>query len=68
MTQEWSLIICVAMHLDDEIKNFLEHFDYDVPNPEHEPRRFEYYVRMYRYYKERQRRNEESTSGHAGGV
>ena len=25
-----------------------------LPNPEHEPKRFDYYVRMYRYLKERE--------------
>ena len=38
------------MTIEEEIQAFLEHYDYDVPNPEHEPKRFAYYVKMWRYY------------------
>jgi hypothetical protein len=38
---------------DQEILDFVqgmeEHFG-ELPNPEHEPRRFEYCIRMYKYY------------------
>ena len=46
---------------DDEIIAFYEemvdHFGKDLPNPEHEPRRFAYYVKLLRYYKERRARS-----------
>jgi hypothetical protein len=38
------------MTVDEEIDAFLEYYGDDVPNPEHEPIRFAYYVRMYRLY------------------
>ena len=42
---------------DDEILNFynelLEHFGDSLANFEHEPRRFAYQVKIYRYYKAR---------------
>lgn len=42
---------------DEEIRKayeeMLEIWGENLPNPEHEPIRFAYYVRMYRYYKER---------------
>jgi hypothetical protein len=25
----------------------------DLPHPEHEPKRFAYYIKLYKYYKER---------------
>jgi hypothetical protein len=41
---------------DDEVlkmyNEMLEYFG-TLPNPEQEPRRFAYYVKLYRYYKER---------------
>ena len=38
-----------------EIEEFLEYYkDTDLPNPEHEPRRFAYYVLMFRYWKSKQ--------------
>ena len=33
--------------------DMVEHFG-ELPNPDHEPIRFAYYVRLYKYYKERQ--------------
>lgn len=33
----------------EEMKGMFEH----LPNPEHEPRRFAYYVKLYFYYKGR---------------
>ena len=42
------------MSIDDEIKEFLEYYEgYDLPHPEHEPRRFAFYVKMFRYWKSR---------------
>lgn len=46
------------MTVEEQIEAFLKHFDYDVPNPEHEPKRFEYYVRLWRYYVSRRNGNE----------
>jgi hypothetical protein len=34
-----------------EMEEFLEYFGDDVPHPEHEPRRFAYYVKLFRYHK-----------------
>lgn len=43
------------MNVDDEIKEFLEYYEgYDLPHPEHEPRRFAYYVKLFRYWKSKQ--------------
>jgi hypothetical protein len=36
--------------IDSQIQQFLEHYDYDVPNPEHEPLRFAHYVKCWKYY------------------
>ena len=41
------------MTVEEEIQAFLEHYDYDVPNPEHEPRRFAYYVKLFNYTKDK---------------
>ena len=44
-----------VMTTDEEIKEFLEMFsDYDIPNPEHYPRCFAYYVKLYKFYKSRE--------------
>ena len=41
--------------IEDEIKEFLEYYEgTELPNPEHEPRRFAYYVKMFRYWKSKQ--------------
>lgn len=34
-----------------------EYFDGELPDPDHEPRRFAYYVKLYRYYYERKNGN-----------
>ena len=39
----------------------VEHFGDNLANPEHQPRTFEYQVRLYRYYNER-KQNENSSS------
>ena len=43
--------------IDEEIlqryEEFLKYYDYNVPSLEHEPIRFAYYVRNWKYYKER---------------
>ena len=36
----------------DFVKGMEEHFG-ELPNPEHEPRRYAYCIKMYRYYLER---------------
>jgi hypothetical protein len=42
------------MTVEEEIEDFIKFFGIEnLPNPEHEPRRFAYYVRLYRYYKSR---------------
>ena len=39
-------------NVDNEIQEYLEMFkDCDLPNPEQEPNRFAWYVKMFRYYK-----------------
>lgn len=42
---------------DQELIKILEEmeqmFSQPLPNPDKEPRRFEYYVRLYKYYKQR---------------
>jgi len=43
------------MTIEEEIQAFLEHYDYDVPSPEHEPIRFAHYVKAWRYYVNRKR-------------
>ena len=41
--------------IEREVKEFLEMFSHiDLPNPEHYPRCFAYYVKLFRYYKSRQ--------------
>ena len=41
---------------DEQIKEFLEMFKhYDLPNPEHYPRCFAYYVKLYKFYKSREK-------------
>ena len=32
----------------------LDHFEGRLPSPEHEPKRFAYFVKMFKYYKYRQ--------------
>ena len=42
--------------IDEEIKEFLEMFkNYDIPNPEHYPKCFAYYVKLYKFYKSREK-------------
>ncbi len=36
----------------DFVKEMEEHFG-ELPNPEHEPRRFAYYIKIFKYYKSR---------------
>ena len=41
---------------DEELKQVLEEMRTmlgDLPNPEHEPKRFTYYVKLYKFYKNR---------------
>ena len=41
---------------NEQIKEFLEMFKhYDLPNPEHYPRCFAYYVKLYKFYKSREK-------------
>ena len=43
------------MTLEQEIEDFVNFFGMEnLPSPEHEPKRFEFYVRAYRYHKSRQ--------------
>lgn len=43
------------MTIDDEIKEFLEYYEgVELPNPDHEPRRFAHYVKVFRYWKSQQ--------------
>ena len=39
---------------EDAIKEFLEMYGDILPDPEHCPREFEYYVRLYKFIKELQ--------------
>lgn len=40
--------------LAEILREMEEMFSLPLPHPEHEPRRFEYYVKLYKYYKSRQ--------------
>lgn len=37
---------------DSEIKRFIEYFGESLPNPEHSPKQFMFYVKMFKHYKE----------------
>ena len=39
---------------EDFYNELLEYFGKDLPNFEHEPKRFAYCVKVYRYYKSKQ--------------
>ena len=39
------------MTYEEMIEDFLKFYNYNVPNPDHQPRIFEYYVRMYRFFR-----------------
>ena len=41
------------MASDHEIKDFIKYFGDALPNPEHQPKAFEYYVRFWQYLKSR---------------
>ncbi len=42
------------MTVEQEIEEFIKYFGIEnLPNPEHEPRRFAYFVKLFRYYKSR---------------
>lgn len=44
--------------IEDEIKEFLEYYEgRQLPNPEQEPIRFAFYVKMFRYWKSRKNAN-----------
>lgn len=48
----------IQIMTDEEVLNFynelVEYYGDELPNFEHEPRRFAYFVNLYRYYKSRQ--------------
>jgi len=39
------------MTADDHVKEFLRMYGDRLPNPENCPREFEYYVKLYKYYR-----------------
>jgi len=39
----------------DEYNKMVDHFG-SMPHPEHEPKRFAYYVKIYRYYHEQKKK------------
>jgi hypothetical protein len=41
--------ICVMS--DDDINKFVEYWGDSLPNPEHEPIRFMWYVKLWKYYR-----------------
>jgi hypothetical protein len=45
-----------------EYERFLEYYDGNVPSMEHEPIRFASYVKMFRYYTEREQNEKQRTS------
>ncbi len=36
---------------EEQLNDFLEYFNYDVPDPDHYPKIFNYYMKLYMYYK-----------------
>lgn len=40
--------------IEQAVNEMIEMYGDALPNPEHEPRRFAYYVKLYFYYKGRQ--------------
>lgn len=42
------------MTLEEQIQDFLNFYNNNVPSPEHEPIRFQKYVDIYKYHKQRQ--------------
>lgn len=56
------------MPSEKELEDFLQFYDYKIPHPEHEPIRFQYAIKLYKYYrscnpkndqeKERERNND----------
>ena len=38
------------MTVDEQVQAFLEYFNHDIPDPDQEPRRFEYYLKLWRYH------------------
>ena len=42
---------------DEQVEEFLKMFEHiDLPNPEQYPRCFAWYVKLYKYYKEQEKR------------
>lgn len=39
------------MTIEEQIEEFLEMYGDRLPNPEHQPKIFEYYVRLYKHIK-----------------
>jgi hypothetical protein len=35
--------------LEQFVKDLMEHYGDNLPNPEHEPKRFEYYLKLFKY-------------------
>ena len=42
----------IGMTVDEQIEEFLKMYGDRLPNPEHCPKEFEYYVKLYKYVKE----------------
>ena len=36
---------------EEKVNDFLEFYNHKVPDPTHYPKQFEYYLRLYNYYK-----------------
>ena len=43
---------------DEEVKEFIDHFGDKLPNPEHYPRQMAYYVKLWKYYKSKEVKND----------
>jgi len=41
----------IRMTVEEQIEEFLKMYGDRLPNPEHCPKEFEYYVRLYKYVK-----------------
>jgi hypothetical protein len=44
--------------LQEKVNALIEMFGGDLPNPEQEPRRFAYYVKLFKFYTERNEAND----------
>ena len=42
---------------DEEINDFLKHYNHNIPDPIHEPIRFAMFVRMWRYHNGNKEKN-----------